>query len=234
METIEHLAARASLFKYLSLGFSPPGTISFPELFAHLREACASLPPGHRELLAPILETEIPQWSEEDYGRLFGPGGVVSIYETEYDPLVAVRKGHELSDLLGFYTAFGFELRGDRHELPDHLAVELEFMSLLLVKLLYARQRGMEEAQEVTYTAIASFLRDHLGRWVEAFAEAVDQARAFLAYELLARIVRDLVGEECRLSGIDPIPMSGAARRAEEEVACPFVTKCGQENEERG
>lgn len=225
METIEHLAARASLFKYLSLGFSPPGTISFPELFAHLREACASLPPGHRELLAPILETEIPQWSEEDYGRLFGPGGVVSMYETEYDPLVAVRKGHELADILGFYHAFGFRLREVRPELPDHLAVELEFLSLLLLKLLYARQHGMAEAQEVTHNAIASFLRDHLGRWVEAFAEGVEQARGALAIRTLARLLRAFVKEECRLFEVDPIVIAGGGR-TEEEIACPFATEC--------
>ncbi len=227
METIEHLAARASLFKYLSLGFSPPGMIPFAELFRRLRQACSSLPPGHRKALTSLLETEIAERSEEDYWRPFGPGGVVSIHETEYDPLVAVRKGHELADILGFYTAFGFRLREGQSELPDHLAVELEFVSLLLLKLLYARQHAMAEPAEVTHKAIASFLRDHLGRWVEAFAEAVDQARAFLAYGVLARIVRDFVGEECRLMGIDPIPISGSPRRGEEEVVCPFVTKCG-------
>ena len=228
METIQHLAGRALFFKYLSLGFSPPGTISFSDLFAGLNEAYSFLPPRHQEGLAPVLGIEIREWPEEkDYWRLFGPGGVVSLHETEYDPLVTVRKGHELADIAGFYTAFGFKRRDSGLDLPDHLAVELEFVGLLLLKLLYARREGIAEAEEVTRKGIAAFLRDHLGSWIEAFAEAVDQAQAFLAYGVLARIVRDLVGEECRLSGIDPIPMSGAARRGEEEVACPFVTKCG-------
>lgn len=249
METIEQLAARASVFKYLSLGFSPPGPLPYSELFTRLGEACGFLP-NHQEILpsslfdcgleigdcgddrSPSIRT--PNSEEGEYWRLFGPGGTVSPYETEYDPLVNARKGHELADLLGFYTAFGFKLR--EGELPDHLAVELEFLSLLLLKLLYARREGMREAEEVTRTAIASFLQDHLGRWVEAFAERVEKATASSALRALAKLLRAFIGEECRLFSIAPLTIQstavstelGAGKRPKDPVECPFAKEgCG-------
>lgn len=219
METIEQLAARASVFKYLSLGFSPPGTIPYSELFTRLGEACRFLP-NHQEIL-PYSELRTPNSEEGEYWRLFGPGGTVSPYETEYDPLVNARKGHELADLLGFYIAFGFKLR--EGELPDHLAVELEFLSLLLLKLLYARREGMEEAEAVTSTAIASFLRDHLGRWVEAFAERVETEAESETFRALAKLLRAFIGEECRLLGVAPLSIQSTAERPKEVVECPFA-----------
>lgn len=236
MERIEQLAARASVFKYLSLGFSPPGPIPYPELLTRLREACGCLPGPHREVLAPLVEMEVQEGPDEgEYWRLFGPGGVVSPYETEYDPLVAARKGHELADLMGFYTAFGFKLRepaveasveAAQRELPDHLAVELEFLSLLLLKLLYARREGMREAEEVTHTAMTAFLRDHLGRWVEPFAERVEQVTASSAFRALAKLLRAFIGEECRLLGVAPLTIHSSADRPKEAVECPFAREC--------
>src|SRR3990172_2492371 len=257
MERIEQWAARASVFKYLSLGFSPPGPIPYPGLFTRLREACGCLPERHREVLAPLVEMEIQEGPDEgEYWRLFGPGGVISPYETEYDPLVAARKGHELADLMGFYTAFGFKLRepaasgsalrqaqggeerrtadltveasveAAQRELPDHLAVELEFLSLLLLKLLYARREGMREAEEVTHTAMTAFLRDHLGGWVEPFAERVEKAPVSSAFRELAKLLRAFIGEECRLLGVAPLTIHGTAERPKEAVECPFASEC--------
>jgi len=235
MERIEQWAARASVFKYLSLGFSPPGPIPYPELFTRLREACGCLPERHREVLAPLVEMEIQEGPDEgEYWRLFGPGGVISPYETEYDPLVAARKGHELADLMGFYTAFGFKLRepatssveAAQRELPDHLAVELEFLSLLLLKLLYARREGMRDAEEVTHTAMTAFLRDHLGGWVEPFAERVERAPVSSTFRALAKLLRAFIGEECRLLGVAPLTIHGTAERPKEAVECPFASEC--------
>ena len=235
MERIEQWAARASVFKYLSLGFSPPGPIPYPGLFTRLREACGCLPERHREVLAPLVEMEIQEGPDEgEYWRLFGPGGVISPYETEYDPLVAARKGHELADLMGFYTAFGFKLRepatssveAAQRELPDHLAVELEFLSLLLLKLLYARREGMRDAEEVTHTAMTAFLRDHLGGWVEPFAERVERAPVSSTFRALAKLLRAFIGEECRLLGVAPLTIHGTAERPKEAVECPFASEC--------
>jgi TorA maturation chaperone TorD len=228
MDTNEHLAARAAVFTYLSLGFSPPGTVALPEVFVRLREATGFLPPRYQELLAPLVETAVQdQPGEGEYWRLFGSGGTVSPYETEYDPLVGVRKGHELADLLGFYTAFGFKIGEAQREFPDHLAVELEFMSLLLLKVLYARQKGMAEAEELTRDAAAAFLRDHLGRWVEAFAERLQGETESASFRALARLLQTFLGEEGRLLGVTPMTIGASLDRPGETVQCPFAGQCG-------
>ena len=72
-----------------------------------------------------------------EYIDLFDRGRQVnSLYETEYGRERALVKGNELVDIAGFYRAFGFELDGDgeRSEMLDHVSVELEFYSLLVLK----------------------------------------------------------------------------------------------------
>ena len=61
--------------------------------------------------------------------------GRASLYETEYGRMRGMAKGNDLADVAGFYRAFGLELDTDQaHEMLDHIAVELEFYALLLLK----------------------------------------------------------------------------------------------------
>jgi nitrate reductase assembly molybdenum cofactor insertion protein NarJ len=106
------------------------------------------------------------------YRHAFGATGSIC-YETEYGLPHEFRQSQELADINGFYRAFGFTNGGRVRERPDHLAVELEFMSILALKEAYTAQDGLVEHFEVCLEAQRKFLGDHLGRWIDKFAQSL-------------------------------------------------------------
>ena len=143
---------------------------------------------------------------QADYLRCFDVGKErVPIYETEYGRMRGLSKGKDLADVLGFYEAFGFALADERAgEMPDHLAIELEFYALLL----YKQSCLVDDAAgwEIVEDARQKFLRDHLGGFVAALASR-PMVSTDPVYGPVTRWCADLVAEECRLAGVVPAPL---------------------------
>jgi TorA maturation chaperone TorD len=110
--------------------------------------------------------------SEGEYHALLGPGGPSSPREVAHggfaDP------GRTLADLSARYQAFGF---GPRSEEPgDHLSVECDFVSYLLLKEAFAMAGGQLGAAEVTREERQRFLAEHLAIVGRRFAEKLPAA----------------------------------------------------------
>ena len=227
--------ARSACYKLLSLAFLPPSQ-STEGLFSRIDRILDVLPGDHQAILNPIVrQVEIARGGaiEREHSRLFGVGLAATPYETEYDPLVSARKGHRLADLLGFYEAFGLRLADHRKEFPDHIAVELEFMSLLLLKAAHAEAEAMGEARAVSEEAAVKFLADHLGAWGGTFADRVEAVTQDDFYRFSARLLRGFLLAECQLLGVEPTHVSGVGPQlaavppqAPEPLACPFAPEC--------
>jgi len=215
--------ARSACYKLLSLAFLPPRAA---DPLSGLDRIVRDLPDGHRLALGPILpEGAIARPPEGEHTRLFVVGLAATPYETEYDPLAAARKGHRLADLLGFYEAFGFRLAEGRGEFPDQIAVELEFMALLLLKTAQAQVEGREEARAVSLEATGKFLADHLAAWAGAFADRIEAATEEGFYRLAARLLRGFLRAECRLLGVEAPPIATVPDDPG-PLACPFAAGC--------
>ena len=76
------------------------------------------------------------------------------------------------------YAEGGFEIDEDFRELPDHIAVELEFLYLLIYDENEARRNGDAAALAEILALRRRFLDAHLGRWVGPFTAAVASRRA--------------------------------------------------------
>lgn len=100
------------------------------------------------------------QGTEEDYHRLFGPGGAVSPREVSYcgfeDP------GRLVAELQCFYHAFAYLPR--REEPVDHVSVEAGFLGYLYLKEAYARMQDDCESADITKDARERFTAEHLAR----------------------------------------------------------------------
>ena len=226
----EHIA-RSACYKVLSLAFLPPRTVDGAELFAGILKIVSMLPSEHHTLLEPIVENvPIPRGgpSEQEHTRLFGVGLAATPYGSEYDPLASARKGHCLADLLGFYEAFGLKLAGRQKEFPDHIATELEFLSLLLLKGCYASAEGQEEARAISEEAAAKFLADHLGAWAGAFADRVEAATEDDFYRFSARLLRGFILAECHTLSVEPFSMTAAQPQKLGPPTCPFAAECSE------
>ncbi len=143
------------------------------------------------------------------------------LYETEYGRERAMFKAHELMDIAGFYRAFGFDLHeaGDR-EMVDHISVELEFYSLLLMKLQYLQELGDQEGCEVVLEGMRKFMDSHLGRFVGAILER-DGVRSSEIYRQIFEWTDMIVSQECERLGVRPETATWlSSQRESEEVCC--------------
>jgi len=97
--------------------------------------------------------------------RVFDPRHAPFPLEAENRPEYAQQRTALLSDVMGFYRAFG--VAPDRQR-PDHLCCELEFLHVLSLKEARARQAGKSEQAEVCADARRKFLAEHLQPWIPA------------------------------------------------------------------
>ncbi len=157
-----------------------------------------------------------------EYDRLFCHRTTIlcPIYEAEYDKNRAVSQGPTLADIAGFYRAFGLELAVS--ERPDHIALELEFMSFLAYKEALALQNDLREQAETCRDAQKKFLEAHLGRWAGLFAETVIRTSQLQFYRDLARELQEFIESECTLLGAQPqVVTERPPDRETADVRCP-------------
>lgn len=103
------------------------------------------------------------------YTRLFdAPGAPAPPYGSLY--LEGRLMGETTLSALDAYRRAGLEPAEDLGDLPDHAAVEAEFLCELLWREMEAWERGAAGEASRWLEEEVAFLGDHLGRWFPAFA----------------------------------------------------------------
>lgn len=131
----------------------------------------------------------------------------VPLYETEHGRMRGMSKGNDLADISGFYKAFGLEPdHAEAHEMLDHLAVELEFYALMLMKEHTLSENQIWQGAEIVNDGRRKFLESHLGRFVVAIA---DHPRVLSdeVYGPVLSWIAELVRQECEAVGATPAPL---------------------------
>ena len=186
------------------------GTFSIASMLAgypdHEVEAtCTNLGENLRQHTGPRAFLDFVQQSGGSFdaarGRyleLFDTGKQrVSLYETEYGRMRSAGKGHDLADIGGFYQAFGLAVDHDGgNEMLDHLAVELEFYALLLLKRAHVQRESDNEGAEIVQDAMAKFLSYHLGAFSSAVARRLTELES-TGYAALMEWIAEIVRAEC-------------------------------------
>jgi len=149
--------------------------------------------------------------------RLFGGKVEVAPYEGSYedDPF---RQARQMSDVAGFYRAFGAEAHGPAHERPDHAGCELEFLAFLGARRLAAVEAGHDTEADLCLEIEETFLREHAGRWLPAFFRAVERHAADGFHAELGRLGAEAVEAELTRRSIVPEPLGPRARRLSVEA----------------
>jgi len=157
------------------------------ELFARAGLASAAT---HANTLLPLWNQSVADGGQslrQAHGDLFEGSAPCPINETAY---VRRDKGAILADIAGFYHAFGFE-GGQLGEKLDHMAVELEFASVLLIMQAQATSDDQAEHAHVAASAFESFTRDHIGEWVLPFCDRLAATSALPLHEACAALLTD-------------------------------------------
>lgn len=200
---------RAAIYSVLALGFQPPteqilSRILTPESRASLAHAATLLYPEQKTDLVASVEA-LGQTGESDaaalasrYRFLFGhtARGEITPYETEYGHEALFQQPQELGDLMGFYRAFGLDMRAGTHERPDHISCEFEFLMFLALKEAYALEHNDRDMRQETSKAERLFMRDHLGRFLPAFVSLLQREDRSGFYGNLGELCRRFVAAE--------------------------------------
>lgn len=193
-DPIDRLAgAREDLCRFLAACYYEPSTDFAEErLFESMQAAANAIHPDLADRARRLGEAFVGQDVETlliDYTRLFilAPGQVRAMPYASFWLTDDQSMRHDATmAVLQLYEEGGFDVSEDFQELPDHVAVELEFLYLLIFALNEA-QRG-EGGSDVAATGalLRRFVVDHMGAWIGAFAAAVTTGAETTFYRELA------------------------------------------------
>jgi TorA maturation chaperone TorD len=171
-----------------------------PETLTLLRE----IPPPDHELLQSL---------NRDFHRLFQvPGdGYTKPYEAVYtdqrevagEVVGGLLMGGSTVEVQKLYDGAGLRLSADVKELPDHIGVELAFMSFLCSQEAEARQSGDGKGLGVVLQKEVDFLREHLARWTRDLCTEIRTSARTGFSKAVAAMLEEFV--QADLEGIESL-----------------------------
>ncbi|MBX9790516.1 MAG: molecular chaperone TorD family protein [Pirellulales bacterium] len=176
---------------------APPIALGFGEL-----------PSEQLNLAQVVMELARPPHElGAEYVRVFGLATCRECppYETEFCKNEEIfYRSQQMADVAGFYRAFGLEPGSEPRERPDHLCLELEFMSLVLLKKRLAD--SADDGATVCQEACRAFMRDHLSWWAPSFAVGLRRKAEQGLYAALGQTLAALLPVDRARLGV-PAPM---------------------------
>jgi TorA maturation chaperone TorD len=221
---------RAAVYRLLGGAFAYPTAPRLAEL-ADLAGTVADAieEPSIQAALSTFADAAAatsPDVVAAEYVFLFDGAVRCSPWEGAYgDAPQLAGKGAMLADIGGFYEAFGLTPSGVQSDSVDHIAAELELMSALALKEAYAVADAAADGVEITRGAATAFIRDHLGRWAEAFSETVAGASSLPYYSTAAALLNAWVHADAAALGVATDRVSLGAvdpLGAAEPFTCPI------------
>ena len=185
----DEATAREDLCRFLSACYYEPAPeFAQEQLFENMLIAAERLHPDlvkHARALGDEFAAQDLETLLVDYTRLFlGPlEALAKPYGSSWLPAPTPTEENPPPAVLELYSEGGFDIDPEFMELPDHVAVELEFLYLLNFNL----QRADSAIEQQGVQALKQrFLREHLGAWIAPFSTAVTDAAQTAFYRELA------------------------------------------------
>ena len=195
----DEATARQDLCRFLSACYYEPAPeFSEEKLFDSLLVAATRLDPDladHARRLGEAFAAQDLQTLLVDYTRLFlGPiEALASPYGSSWLGAPVETEDNPPPAVLDLYSEGGFDIDDTFQELPDHVAVELEFLYLLGFTQNQARLAGDSDALAASEGLQQRFLAEHLGAWIGPFAAAVKSGAQTAFYRELAALTTRFV-----------------------------------------
>ena len=195
----DELVAREDLCRFLSACYYEPAAEFVEEkLFGNMLIAARRLDPYLAEHARKLGEAFAAQSLEEllvDYTRLFlGPvQALASPYGESWLSVPAPTEDTPPLAVLELYSQGGFEIDEEFRERPDHVAVQLEFLYLLIFNQNRAVGAGKSDEAATTRSLQQRFLAEHLGAWIAPFAAAMASGAQSAFYRELGALTEYFV-----------------------------------------
>ncbi len=196
------------IYKALAMAFAYPDEAFF---------RCFQIGPNEREGI------------QAEYDRLFRTG-TVWLEGAEHRIDNEFQRVAELSDIMGFYRAFGVVPRQTR---PDALTCELEFMHVLEAKRARAERGDVsgdaEEKAAVCREAQAKFYREHLAPAAIRIASLIREATTHPFYREAAAELKELMATEALRFG-RPVEAPVLDSRDDSRIEWEGCSACQEED----
>jgi len=190
-EPLDKAHARAGAYRLLSECYHPPDASLLQKLTQRVkapgRDPFARLPAvGH----ADVDELQ------KDYAALFvGPFGIAAPpYGSVYMESGGRVCGDSTADAEARYRAEGLAVT--IKEPADHIAIEMEYMYLLVSREIAAVQAGLHDIAADYRAKQHDFLGLHLGVWAPAIAQRIVENAQTIFYRCIAQATQNFVREE--------------------------------------
>lgn len=197
-------AAQADLCRLLAACYYEPGAeFSEEQVFDSIIAAAARVDAslvGTAQQLKMAFESEAAEDLLVDYAKLFvGPTGTLAPpYESAWRDKNSDSPLDSTLALVDLYDQAGFEMDPEFRDLPDHIAVELEFLYTLLFQIAAAARDRDPQAEAHALALHWPLLEQHLARWIDPFTAALSEHAGCAFYRCLAELTRSFVGMETR------------------------------------
>lgn len=171
--------ARENLSRLLAACYYQPGPeFAEEQVFESMLEAATSIHPELAAYAKRLGEDYAAEGHDSlllDYTRLFlGPNHIIAKpYGSVWLEGGNTVMGESTVAVLELYQEGGFDMSEEFREVPDHIAVELEFLYLLIYRENEAHRNGQPEALQAKAALRKRLIDEHLGRWVGPFTTAV-------------------------------------------------------------
>ena len=184
---------RGDCYKMLAVCFYPPEREILLEenLLGNLSASLGRICP-EAQACVEEMERTIRQTGDEelavDHARLFvGPFGLKAPpYGSVYLDGDGKVMGDSTMQVVRIYEEEGLEIDGEFTELPDHVAVELEFMYYLIYRAVGELEEGEIECHAHSVTVQRKFLSEFLLPWLEPFCSRIGQETEATFYRALS------------------------------------------------
>jgi len=194
MNEIQSSAAiREDVYRLLAACYySPTPVLSDERCCETLAALLSGLAPeaaAHAAEAAQMLAAQSIETVAVEHARLFmGPFHLVAPpYGSYYLDDNQTVMGDSTAEVEAFYHACGLHLADDFHELPDHITVELEFISFLA----FSQRQAAASADDAELRRLVVLQREFLGKylmpWLEPFTAAVINDGEAPFYQAIAR-----------------------------------------------
>jgi len=159
-----------------------------------LRECLATIEPKFAEQAerwAALRDAGEDDELAIEYTRLFDTGSSGPPCPL-YGGLYGGARMKTMEEAVRFYNHFGLTLSEEQRELPDHLAMELEFLHYLTYREATALQAGDDAGPY--QRAQRDFIQRHPGSWIPKLCQRLEAEEAHPYFGALFACLADLLG----------------------------------------
>jgi TorA maturation chaperone TorD len=187
---------RGNIYKFLSTCFYLPQKKRFLQdnvfenFISAVKQVCSDANDFSTRMRDAMLE-ETEESTVVEYSKLFvGPFELLAPpYGSSYLEKGRRVMGDTTIEVLKMYNELGLSINKDFKEMPDHVAVELEFMHYLIEKEIQALERSKFNLALFYVERQEIFLNKFLLRWVPSFCENINNNTESKFYAALANCI---------------------------------------------